>query len=558
MSAIAPPSISDRILDPLNAVSQRQWTVLAARGVLKTLVISLSVLLAASLLLGFLPGIPMVIRIVLALATWTAILWATVRSLRPALHRWSLSLAAQRADGSMPDSQERISSAVELSQADEQFRGSPVLVAHLVEQAEDDAQRISAASVVPFQSVFHWMWAVLPVLALWAFFAINPHTARILMRGLFATLTPWENPPAALADVAVKPGDKTLDQGDPLKISVTVSTAGKPAKNASIVQAFGTGQSVSKNLEQTGGTQFGLDLDNLQQGFKYKISTDRGDSPWYTITVRPRPAITRLDAQYDFPKYTGLESKTFTASDGNIDAVVGTHVTLTLHTSEALVTDKSELVFDDGKLTHASIPLTPGADKNEYMARFDVTHTGDYRINLLNELNLGNKDNDPRAVTAEPDQPPTIEILSPKDQITVRDDDDVTVMYAAADDYAVARVEALVQVDDRPERAMPVLIRGKNRRNIKEGWTLSIPEVLRQEGVPEATRISYQLKATDNRDPDPQTATSVRNTLLISKNEPKSFQDKLNEIRKEDLIAAIHKAIERLNQDAGKVAATAR
>ena len=445
--------------------------------------------------------------------------------------------------------------AVELSQADVQFRGSPELVAHLVTQAEGDALRVNAAVVIPFGSIVRWALAFLPVLALWMFFTFNGHTATIVLRGLFSTLQPWKSPPAILADVAVKPGDQVIAQGDSLQIIATVSTnGGKPAKNVKLVRAFATGQQVSQDLQQTKGTEFSLNLDDQQQSFKYFVETDRGNSVWYTVTVNPRPAIARLDVRYDYPKYTGLTSKTLTATDGNIDAVAGTKITVSVHTTHPVVTDKSQLVFNDDTTSQNTLPLAAVAEKNVYEAKFDVVRSGTYRLQLLNEYNLANKDDGIRSITAQPDEPPTISITSPKEQITVRPDDEVTIMYLAADDYGVAHIDALIQVDDRPERAVPVTIHSKNLKDIKDNWRLSIPALLRQEGVAEASRISYQLKATDNRDPAAQTGLSARQTLLVSKSENRSFQDKLNEMRKTDLQAAIRKAIDRLNQDYAHVA----
>jgi len=554
MSVISPLAISARIANPLRAVSQRHWTVLAARGVLQTLVVSLLLLLGMSMLLGWAREVPAAVRLAAAAVTWAAVLWITFRSLKPALHRWSLSSTALQVDNMLPDSQERISSAVELSQTEERFRGSPQLLAHLIGQAEQDATRIDAAAVVPIKAIFRWFLALTPVLVLWAALAVYAPTARILLRGLYSALAPWQTPPAALVDVAVTPGDKTLNQGDSLQIVAKVAAYYKTPTQATLVRAFATGQSVSQNLEQTAGTEFALKMDNVQQGFRYKVATDRGDSPWYTVTVIPRPAISRLDVHYDFPKYTALDPRTMAASDGNIEAVVGSSITLTIHTADALVADKSQLIFDEDKPTRSIVPVTATADKTVYTARFDVSRSCDYRISLLNEYNLGNKETDLRSVTATPDLPPTISIISPKETITVRDDDEVLVMYEAGDDYGVAGVAALIQVDDHPERIIPLPIRGKDHRNLKEKWTLSVAEALRQENVTEASRISYQLKATDNRDPDPQSATSQRQTLLISKSEQRSFQDKLNEMRKEDIIAAIRKAIQRLNENLGHIA----
>jgi hypothetical protein len=549
------PFISSRITHPLEEVSQRQWTVLAARGIFQTLGAALAVLLGVSLLLGWLEGMPVAVRIALAAVTWAIVLWSAVHCLRPALRRWSLNRAAQMAESTLPDAQERISSAIELSQTEDQFRGSPELVAHLMQQAEADASRVNVATVIPLRSMWLWLLAFVPVLVVWTVLALNAHTGKLLLRGLFTAFTPWKGTPAAFADISVKPGDVILAQGDPLVIAVTLSpNGGKPAKSANVIRISPSGQSTSEALNQVGGTEFSRTFDDLQQSFRYQIHTDGRDSSIYSVTVNPRPSVARLDVRYDFPRYTGIDAITQTGSDGNIEALVGTKATLTLTTIDPLVSDKSHLVFNDGHAEPTIIPLKPTVQKNIYTASFDITQNAEYSIKLMNEHNLANKDDNVRAITAKLDEPPTIAIQLPKEQITVRPDDNVSVMYVAGDDYGVAHIDALVQVDDKPERSMPVIIHGKNRRSLHEQWMLSIPAILALEGNANATRITYQLKATDNRDPDPQTALSNRQTLIVDKHKDQSFQDTLNKLRKEDLQSAIKKAIDRLNRDLGPIA----
>ena len=48
--------LSDQLTAPLRDIAQRQWVVLAAVGILQTLIVSLTALLAAALVLGFAQG----------------------------------------------------------------------------------------------------------------------------------------------------------------------------------------------------------------------------------------------------------------------------------------------------------------------------------------------------------------------------------------------------------------------------------------------------------------------------------------------------------------------
>ena len=76
MTAIPQPGssrmMSDRIVKPLRDVSARQWNVLAAAGVLKTLVVALSLLLVTAVLLGTFAALPVPMRVALAGVGFTA------------------------------------------------------------------------------------------------------------------------------------------------------------------------------------------------------------------------------------------------------------------------------------------------------------------------------------------------------------------------------------------------------------------------------------------------------------------------------------------------------
>ena len=70
MSAIPQPAstrfVSERILEPLRQVARRQWTVLATKGVIQTLLFSLGLILAAVLILGRFDNIPVWVRVPVA------------------------------------------------------------------------------------------------------------------------------------------------------------------------------------------------------------------------------------------------------------------------------------------------------------------------------------------------------------------------------------------------------------------------------------------------------------------------------------------------------------
>lgn len=554
--------LSGRITDPLRRVAQRHWYVLAMVGVLKTLTMSLLALLAAVMLLGYFDALWMPLRIVIAAAAWATVLYSAVRFLRPALRRWSLSRAAQHIESQSPALQERLSSAVELSsERDPAFRGSDALIAHLVGQAEADASAVKPEQAVRTDRIFRWSILLIPVLLAWLVIVSLPGTTRTAMGGLYRVLMPWKGTlPTLLTQVVVQPGDVTLVQGDPLDIAARVTFDSKPGNSghAVVVRQFDNGQKLSDDMDAAGAGDFRSHFEEVQQGFKYKVITDQGDSPFFTATVHPRPQIESIDVRCDYPAYTGLSSTVVSGRDGNIEAVVGTRVTITVHAALPVVTDKSHIVIDEGTPDQLVLPLKQTADgKAAYQAQLIVNHSSQYKINLTNEFDLTNKDEQPRSIVAQPDEVPTIVIRSPETEVRVRPDDTVPVKYEASDDFGVAKVEAILQADDHPPQTVTVPFKTEDRHTVNApDFQLSVADALRGAGLSESDRVdhvTYQLKVTDNRDPDPQFSFSSKQTLKISRQEWQSYQEKTDQKIAQDLQRAIEKAIEQLNREQGEV-----
>src|SRR5204862_287624 len=114
------------------------------------------------------------------------------RILRPLFkRRGDLAAAAWMVDSAMPDSQERISSAVEIAQErDARFRGSPELVAVLTRQAEHHADMMDPGKVISGKDVMRWMSAAGTVLVIWLLLLVV-FTPNVLL-GMQRMFAPWK------------------------------------------------------------------------------------------------------------------------------------------------------------------------------------------------------------------------------------------------------------------------------------------------------------------------------------------------------------------------------
>jgi hypothetical protein len=552
MTALSPSTHLDLppdLREPLQRVARRQSAVAAGSASIAVVTIALGVLLGSSLILGYL-ALAWYARLPIATIAWGIFLYSAFRILRPAIRRWSLSGAARQVEHAVPGLQERMSSAVELLTQESQaaFRGSPQLVAHLVDQAREHAGAINPKNIVAADPVVRRGAMLIPIFIAWMVLTINPHTSRPLLRGAYATLFPWErHVPRVLATIGVTPGDVVLTQGDSLEIRAAVTDAGRDnSGEASLVQRFADGQTISQPMLADEPAAFHLKFNGVSQGFSYCVRTPGGESDRFTVAVLQRPVITRLDIHYDYPPYSGIPASDTPASDGTIQALVGTRVTLAIQCGDSLQLDKCNILLNEEGHDAQVVELS-AADAGVYRAIFPIRSSGEYRIRLLNARGLSNRDDQPRPIVAKFDQPPAVTITSPVGQVTVRPDDVVPIEFSATDDFGIASMNASVSVDDRPPRRILLPLAAGDKRNISSTWTIDLQEILKQAGAANASRITYQLKAIDNRDPDPQTGLSATQTLLLSAG-ALSYSEQINAQRKRQFEEVIRTAIDQLQQ----------
>ncbi len=330
-AASAARPIPSRLLDPLRIVASRARILTFFRAAFKFLVLAAITWLVTILILGSRTQIPAWLAIPLVIIAWGIVLIGAIRLFRPVFRRENLTSTAHLVDLALPDTQERISSAVELTlEKDPAFRGSPELVACLIRQAEHHADCMNPTAVVSGRDVFRWFSGVVALFLVWLILLVLM-TPNFLL-GLRRTFAPWSAAaPLATPILEITPGDATLAQGQSLDIKLLVKpppglsldTGLQKIAAATLHQHFTTksaGLPIPDRdlaLVPIDDRTFHLPFDGStqplpQQSFTYQISIDGGkeigkaQSPPYTITVQSRPGIASMQLAYTFPPYAQL------------------------------------------------------------------------------------------------------------------------------------------------------------------------------------------------------------------------------------------------------------
>jgi hypothetical protein len=585
-------AIPQRLQEPLRIVAGRARLLAWFHALFKLAALVAVVWLVVVLLMGSSLQVPLWMALPLTVVGWGIVMVVAYRIFRELWRRkGGLASAALLADEALPESEERISSAVELAQEpDARFKGSPELIAVLLRQAEHHADTMDPATVISGRDVMRWLMAAVMALFIW-FLLLVILTPNMLL-GLQRLFQPW-TAAAALPQptMEVDPGDKILAQGADLPVKVVVHPPegfslemGKVDK-ATIVQHFiGAQGGVSPDLAtamdvtlMTDTQAFGATFRSVQQSFTYKIVAEgdknhmRAESPQYTVTVQTRPAVADVEVQYRYPTYTGLNGYSEHSREGAISALVGTKARVLIHATEPVKT--AQITIEDEGLGGGAKTMDLVAEKPAeapaggaagvggpreavYAGEITIRKNTSYQVKLVKEDGRDNPDVQARPIRALADNPPGVAILLPDPKagaLKVRPEDTVPMRYVATDDFGVERVEAVVSVDGGTEAILNVPLPGMQGR-ITGDFDLSLPYVLKTltSTTGEPRSLTYYFRATDNREPTAQRGTSQKQTLTFDKSAPPLAQ-RMDTQAAQQLGAAIRAALNDLKDAQGKL-----
>ncbi|MBI3263739.1 MAG: hypothetical protein HYZ58_11400 [Acidobacteria bacterium] len=237
-------------------------------------------------------------------------------------------------------------------------------------------------------------------------------------------------------------------------------------------------------------------LIDLAASIEYFVESNGVSSPVFTLKVADLPYVKRLDLEYVFPKYTGLEPRK--AEDaGDIAAPRGTEMRVRI--LPTMTAQGGSWKINDSTVA----PLTPNPD-GTLTGSFTVDRPGFYRVEL--DAPTGEH------VAASPhytidilnDQAPRVAIVKPGRDSTVTPLQEVFLQARADDDFGVRSLELVMSVNGGPQKAVRLFGSearggearggGAPRQEITAGHTLYLEELRVKPG----DAISYFARATDN------------------------------------------------------------
>ena len=479
----------DELLRAIRHVRNRWRLRVAVRGIAVLVAAALGTFLVSSYgleLFKFSPGAIVAFRVFTYLSLIGFGWWLFIR---PVSRRVSDEQVALYVEEHEPSLQATVLSAVEESKKDERASGaqhSPELVRRLIESAvakvrEIDMGRTVEQSKLRQSSGFLILAVVVAVLL----FLFGPAYLRY---GVSALLTPMGGVEAASPyHIEVTPGDMTVARGSDQ--TVTARLIGFESSEVDLFMRANENTPferlpfvpVDDNTDL-----FEVLLFDLQESARYFVESIGVQSSTFTLEVIDFPYVERLELEYYFPAYTGLEPRVI-QDGGDIAVLEGTEVRLRVITT--MGTGGGQFVLDE---EDRSALVLQG--NGTLTASFVVEKEGFYRIDL--------QALDGQLVTASPqytidvltDQPPSVMFVDPGRDTTASAIEEMFVEARADDDFGLRSLQLVYSINGGPEATVS-LFNGRDTtlKEVSAGHTFFLEELELEPG----DFVSYYARATD-------------------------------------------------------------
>ncbi|MDR3635671.1 MAG: hypothetical protein P4L84_17850 [Isosphaeraceae bacterium] len=236
----------------------------------------------------------------------------------------------------------------------------------------------------------------------------------------------------ALADIAVDPGDVSLERGSTLL--VVARFGGRVPAEAQLVvedaKDAGARRGMSRSLEDP---TFAGRVESVNTDLAYHVAFDDRRSPTYHVRVFEYPELQRTDAKLDYPAYTALPAKTV-EDVRHVTAVEGTKTTLLFRLNKEVAA--ARLLDEKGQ----AIDLAPVQEGEPvYRAQLTLADSQRYKLQLLDREGRRNKLPAELAVNVTRNRVPVITMTQPGRDMRVSPVEELRLKAKMEDDFGLIR-----------------------------------------------------------------------------------------------------------------------
>ncbi len=228
----------------------------------------------------------------------------------------------------------------------------------------------------------------------------------------------------------VRPGNGIISRGDSLKITVKI-IGGKHKKPDLFLKSKDDFKFERLSVVKDSLRNFHKNFYSVQNSFHYFFKAGDVVSDTFRIKVIDRPIITNLVVTLKPPAYSGLKTSE-QKDDGNISVLKGTIVKWEINSSKIL--SSASVILGSGN----EIPLkTKG---NLAFGWLKAMNKEDYYFKLIDTNGIVNSNPIKYSITIEPDDYPEIELVNPKENVSLGADNLIRLQANISDDFGFSKL----------------------------------------------------------------------------------------------------------------------
>jgi hypothetical protein len=228
----------------------------------------------------------------------------------------------------------------------------------------------------------------------------------------------------------ITPGNKEITKGDEIEISIKV-IGSKPKSVFFASRKEEEAGFQKQELTADSSDNYLIKMNSVKSSFVYFAEAEGLQSDYFEISVIDRPIIKTLDLEITSPTYSKIP-KVVQKDNGNVQALIGSKVSFSISSTKKL--REATLEFDDSTIVNLNV-------SGEFASgSFSVRKDYSYKIQLTDENGNNNLAPITYQVKALYDAFPIIELLSPTQNTSLANDNRVSLLAKASDDFGFSKL----------------------------------------------------------------------------------------------------------------------
>lgn len=361
---------------------------------------------------------------------------------RPAMLKLTDEQIALYVEEQMPEMEDRLNSAVEVSETGILRRKHSALIDKLIDDAAKKAKTIPLTTVVDRKRERILAYSSAAALFVFSFFVVSSlDDIRSGLQAVNLTIPTTEEQPA----ITILPGNVEIEKGESQEIIVEL----RDESDRDVILHFKEGEGQWEKVTMQRGldrTKFLHELLFIQEPVSYFITYEEQQSEPFAISLYEFPAVSQIDLTYRYPEYTQRANR-FEEDTGDIRGLQGSQVTLDVHTTGAPI--EGSVVLESGR----TIPLRQ-AGEGRFRARLTLAELDGYQVRLLDAENKQNKFPEDFQIVPIEDERPYINISDPQRDVRANAIEEVLIAVEVEDDYGLQDVQLVFSVNGEDDETL--------------------------------------------------------------------------------------------------------